>query len=145
MIKSIGIVVLVSIVLLVGLRPEAELQADQVLSIANSIADYEGYVPSQSSVVDYEITDKPGGEMYDGYISLQIMVNAHPAHFLSIDKKTGHVVDFEFCQVFHYKIIQDEEKRFGVKYLEVNSYDEEMIGHGCGHYKIINNIDDLYK
>jgi hypothetical protein len=110
-----------------------------VLQLAQSIGDYAGYTRSPLRSMDYEITDRPGEPVYPGFISAQVMVNAHDVFDLSVRISDGRVFDFTGCYFFDYPFLR---KGMASARLRMRDLKLTMEANGCVDFRILRRPGD---
>lgn len=133
---------IVATVVLAAISHHSQASFSDVLRIAHIVGCYAGYTPSKSRKIDYEITDKPDHQTYNGYKTVQIRVNNHAVFDLSIKVSTGQVVDFNRCLIVNYPVIKDAERRSVFHKGREILYAEMMGNNGCDHYRVLNHPGD---
>lgn len=73
------------------------------VDVARLVAESEGYslADSRRSFFDLML-DKMGGPVFPGYVTLGFYVSGHLVNSISINERTGQVLDIEHCTMFEY-------------------------------------------
>ena len=136
--SSFAVITLAAALATTHLNPSQDL----ALKLAKAVADYDGYTRSSARKMDYEITDRPNSSTYPGYVTVQVMVNAHPVFNLSINKTTGQVADFLSCYVIEYPVVDRVEREAGFYRHEFLNNAAMMGQNGCEKYVVLKRADD---
>ncbi len=110
--------------------------------VAKAIGDYAGYTPNKIRIMDYDIVDPVDRPGYAGFVTVQIMVNAHSVFFVSINRTTGQALDFTYCFALAYPVIARVERKNGFKGAPPLSYGRMLADNGCESYVVLRRPDD---
>jgi hypothetical protein len=136
------VVVAIAIVTATAAAAQTQISPTMALSIARAIGKYTGYTTNKARIMDYEITDRPEKRAYRGYITVQMMENAHPVFNISINTISGQAADFLGCYIFEYPIIGYVEERQGFKGERQLGYSKMMGDNGCDKYIVLKRPGD---
>jgi len=139
-----AIVAVVVALVLSSATPQAEpvLSSKVAVAIAKAIADYTGYTRTASRIMDFEVVDLENSPAYDGYVTVQIMANAHPIFNVSINKVSGQAADFLGCYVLAYPVVEETEHKEGFYGHGNLSYNRMLGDQGCDSYQVFKKPND---
>jgi hypothetical protein len=104
------------------------------IDISRRVVEDEGFSLSDKERYFFDVMlDKDQKPVYPGYITVGFYWNSSPANTISINEKTGQILDMDRCFLFEYPSVQkfsrDIRQENGERALSINELKETT---GCG-------------